>query len=97
MIPEELYKRRRNHNNTPPSMLLMLANFIVITVAVSLFSSCNKVHWFFWVVIGGLAVYNFFDIRRNREEYNKNIIISYIISLAVIVGVSIYWITTQNC
>ena len=97
MIPEELYKRRRRHNNTPSSMLLIIANFIVPTIAVSLFSSCNQVNWFFWVVMGGLAIYNFFDIRRNREEYNKTIIISYLISLVIMIALTIYWITTRNC
>ena len=84
MIPEEVFKRRRRHNNTPESILLIIANFIVVSVSVALFTDKKHVGWFFWVVIGLLAVYNFYTIRRNREEYNKITIISYIISIAVL-------------
>ena len=97
MIPEELYKRRRRHNNTPSSMLLIMANFTVTAVAISLFSSCDHVNWFFWVVGGCLALYNFFNIRRNREEYIRVIIIGYAISLVIMFGVIWYWVTNQNC
>jgi len=87
MIPEELFKRRRRHNNTPESTLLILANFIVICLATSLFTSKTHINWFFWVVLGLLAVYNFFTIRRNREEFqNKIIIISFVVSTLVLVG-----------
>ena len=97
MIPEELYKRRRRHNNTPSSILLFLANFIVISVATSLATSCNKVHWFFWVIVAGLATYNFFDIKRNREEYTRITIIVYVVTTLLIIGSTWYWIAVQNC
>jgi hypothetical protein len=97
MIPEELYKRRRRHNNTPSSMLLVLANYIVLAVAISLFTSCNHINWFFWVVAGFLALYNFFNIRRNREEYSRIIIIGYITGVILMLGIAVYWITFQNC
>jgi len=84
MIPEEVFKRRRRHNNTPESILLIIANFIVVSVSLALFTDKKHVSWFFWVVIGLLAVYNFFTIRRNREEYNKITIIAYIISIIVL-------------
>jgi len=84
MIPEEVFKRRRRHNNTPESSLLIIANFIVVSISLTLFTSKNHVGWFFWVVVGLLALYNFFTIRRNREEYNKITIIAYIISLIVL-------------
>ncbi|RCH54615.1 hypothetical protein DJ568_12410 [Mucilaginibacter hurinus] len=81
MIPEELYKRRRRHNNTPESTLLIIANYIVAAVGIQLFAMCQKINWFFWVVIGCLALYNFFTIRKNREEYDKVHIYAYVASL----------------
>jgi hypothetical protein len=39
-------------------------------------------NWFFWTVLILLAVYNYFNIRRFHEEYNKITIIAYLISLA---------------
>jgi len=85
MIPEEVYKRRQRHNNTPESTLLIIANFIVIAIGTSLFADKNHINWFFWVVIGTLALYNFFTIRRNREEFTKPVIISYSISVIVLI------------
>ena len=92
MIPEELYKRRPRHNNTPESTLLILANFIVISVATSLFTTKNRINWFFWIVVGLLAVYNFFTIRKNREEFTKPAIIAYSLSIVVLIGVVILFI-----
>ncbi len=97
MIPEELYKRRRRHNNTPSSMLLIIANFMVMAVAISLFTSCDHINWLFWVIMGFLALYNFFNIRRNREEYTRVIIIAYVIGIILMLGVAYYWIASQNC
>ena len=85
MIPEEVFKRRRRHNNTPESVLLIIANFMVVSVAVALFTDKHHINWFFWVVIALLALYNFFTIRKNREEFTKNTIISFGISLIVLV------------
>lgn len=85
MVQDEVFKRRPRHNNTPESILLMIANFIVVSVDSTLFISKKHVNWFFWVVIGLLALYNFYSIRRNREEYTKGTIIAYIISIAVLV------------
>jgi len=87
MIPEGLFKRRPRHNNTPESTLLILANFIVISVAASLFTSKDHISWFFWVVVGLLAIYNFFTIRKNREEFTKPAVIAYALSIAVLIGV----------
>lgn len=97
MLPEEVYKRRRNHNNTPKSLLLILANYIVILVSASLFTSCNQINGFFWVIIAGMAVYNFFDVRRFREEYNKVTIIAYVVSLVVLIGLFIGFVVKGNC
>ena len=88
MIPEEIFKRLPRHNNTPASVLLIIANFIVTAGALSLFADKDHVSWFFWVIEAGLAVYNFFTIRRNVEEFeNKGVLYSYIFSLVVLVGV----------
>jgi heme O synthase-like polyprenyltransferase len=85
MIPEEIFKRRRNHNNTPESTLLIIANFIVVSIDVALFADKQHINWFFWVVIGLLAVYNYFTIRRNLEEFEKPAVrISYIISVVLL-------------
>ncbi len=97
IIPEEIYKRRRRHNNTPSSVLLFFANFIVITVATSLTASCNKVHWFFWVIVAGLAIYNYFEIKRNREEYNRVTIIVYVATILLIIACTWYWVNIRSC
>ena len=97
MIPEELYKRRRNHNNTPTYITLIIANYVVLAVGASLLTSCHHIHWFLWVIIGFLAIYNFFSIRRNLEEYTKPIIIAYVASLVIMAAVLFYWTTTSNC
>ncbi len=92
MIPEEIFKRRRNHNNTPESVLLIIANFIVISVAASLFTNKDHISWFFWVTAGLLALYNFFTIRKNREEFTKPAVIAYALSIVVLIGVVILFI-----
>lgn len=97
MIPEELYKRRRRHNNTPTYITLIIANYVVLAVGASLLTSCHHIHWFFWVIIGFLAIYNFFSIRRNLEEYTKPIIIAYVASLVIMAAVLFYWIMVSNC
>jgi len=97
MLPEELYKRRRNHNNTPKSLLLIFANYIVVLVSASLFTSCNKINWFFWVIVAGMSVYNYFDIRRFHEEYNKVTIIAYVVSLVVLIGLFVGFVVKGNC
>jgi hypothetical protein len=87
MIPEEVFKRRPRHNNTPESTLLILANFIVIALDTSLFTNKTQIYTFFWVVVGFLTVYNVYTIRRNREEFESRIIIiAYVISLLVLIG-----------
>ena len=88
MIPEDIFKRRPRHNNTPASVTLIIANFIVTAGALSLFADKDHVNWFFWVIEAGLALYNFFTIRRNKEEFeNKGILYSYIFSLVLLVVV----------
>ena len=97
MIPEELYKRRHRHDNTPSYITLIIANYIVLFVSTSLLASCNSIHWFFWVISGFLAVYNFYTIRRNLEEYTKAIIIVYLASMVILAAVLFYWVSTSTC
>jgi 4-hydroxybenzoate polyprenyltransferase len=83
MLPHEVYKRR--HYGTPQSMLLIITNYAVFAVTASIFTSPHNINWFFWVVMGLLAVYNFFNIRKDRGEYTKARVIAYVISLLLIV------------
>ena len=85
MVPQEVFKRRRNHNNTPESILLTIANFIVVSLTLTLYSN-HALNWFFWIVMVLLAAYNVYTIRRNREEYTRVNIIAYVISLVVLVA-----------
>jgi hypothetical protein len=97
MIPEELYKRRRRHNNTPKSLMLIMTNYIVVLVCMSLFTACGKVNTFFWVVMAGMAVYNFFSISRFRDDFNKITIISYAGSMVVLIAVFILFLVKEKC
>ncbi|MES2274554.1 MAG: hypothetical protein V4592_00935 [Bacteroidota bacterium] len=80
MLPEELYKRK--HFGTPESLILIVVNYVIMAVGIEVFAMCTKINWFFWVMIGGLALYNYYTIRRNIHEYGKNNIIGYVLSLA---------------
>jgi hypothetical protein len=83
MLSDDIFKRRRNHNNTPKSVLLIIANYVVCC---ALFTLVSKANWFFWVAIILLAVYNYFTIRRNREEYTiKANVIAYVVSIVGLV------------
>ncbi|RYY32113.1 MAG: hypothetical protein EOP46_19705 [Sphingobacteriaceae bacterium] len=86
MVSEEFYKRRPRHNNTPESTLLIIANFVVFAVATQLFAMCANINKFYWVVLGVLALYNFFVIRKNLEEFNKPRLIAYVLSIIVLIG-----------
>ncbi|MCD8740659.1 hypothetical protein LT679_08615 [Mucilaginibacter roseus] len=86
MVPEQLFKRRPQHNNTPEMLMLIIVNFIVFAVSVQVFAMCSKINSFFWVVLGFLALYNFYTIRRNREELDRVRIIAYVVSLVVMVA-----------
>ena len=79
MIPEEIYKRR--HFGTPQSVSLIVVNYAVTIIAVQVFATCQHINWFFWVIIGLLAVYNIFQIRKNREDFDRKNMIIFGISL----------------
>ena len=83
MLPDEVYKRK--HYGTPQSVLLIITNFIVFGVAISIFVTPKGINWFFWVVIGVLAIHNFFNIRKDREQYDRIRIIAYVVSCALMV------------
>src|SRR5258708_34652297 len=87
ILPEEVFKRRQRHNNTPESVLLIIANYIVMSLAITLFTDKHHVSWFFWVIAGLLALYNFFTIRKNREEFTRPTLIAYSISVIVLIAV----------
>jgi len=82
MVSDDIFKRRRNHNNTPKYALLIITNYVVCC---ALFTLDVKLNWFFGLTIILLAVYNYFNIRRNIEEFTRPVIIAYAISLAGLV------------
>lgn len=97
MVPENLFKDR--HYSSQAIIGLITANYIVFALAVEIFVSCTTVNWFFWVVLAGLAVYNYFTIRRNEDEFaEKRTKIIYVISL-VGLGIIYYLLAfaAQHC
>jgi hypothetical protein len=85
MAPGPLFKRR--HYGTPQSMLLIISNFVVFAVVITL---CGKnTGWFFWTCIVLLALYNFFNIRKDHESYDKARTAVYICSLVVLIALYI--------
>jgi hypothetical protein len=94
MLPDEVYKRK--HYGTPQSTLLIISNLTVFAIAVSLFTGCS-INWFFWVTLGLLALYNFFNIRKDYESYNRFRVIAYIISIVIMVGMFFLFRAKQNC
>lgn len=85
MVPEEIYKRR--HFGTPQSVSLIVTNYIVTIIAIQAFAMCLHINWFFWVVIGSLAIYNIFQIRKNQEVFDRKNLIVYGISLVLLLAV----------
>lgn len=85
MIPEQVFRRRPQHNNTPEWVTLIIANVVVFALANQIFAMCTKINNFFWVVLAGLALYNFYVIRRNREEFTRPRIISYVFSIVALI------------
>lgn len=85
MIPKEVFNRR--HFGTPESVSLIVVNYIVTVIAIQVFAMCTHIKWYFWVVIGLLAVYNFFQIRKNLEVFDRKNLIVYGISLVLLLAV----------
>lgn len=84
LTEQDLFKRRPEHKNTPEPIKLIIANFIVISAAEALCFSPHHIGWFFWIIVGLLALYNFFSLRKNLEVYSKNDKIIYVVSIALI-------------
>ncbi len=91
MVPGgDIFKPRRRYGNMPRPILLIITNYIVCC---ALFTLVTKTTWFFWTVLILLAVYNYYNIRRNREEYNKTNIIASVISA---VGLVLFYFIARN-
>jgi len=78
----DIFNRRRRHNKTPKYVMLIISNFAVCGV---LFTFTTKINWFFILSLILLAVYDYYTIRRNIEEYTKPVIIANFIVLAAII------------
>ena len=90
MIPKQIFNPRRGHRNMPPMLSLTITNYIV---AILLFTTINATSWFFYVVLACLAWYNFYTIRRNRDEIIRINIIAYAIGWA---GIVLLFFVTRN-
>ncbi|MBS1523480.1 MAG: hypothetical protein JST50_20935 [Bacteroidetes bacterium] len=81
--PNELptvFKRR--HFGTPASFTIITTNYVIVAGGLAIFTSHHHIHWFFWVILGLLAVYNAFSLYKNWEDYDKVSLTAYIIGLA---------------
>lgn len=85
MIPEEIFKRR--HFGMPVLITLIWTNYIVMIINTYIFAMCTQIKWYFWVVLGLLAVYNFYQINRNRENFDRKNLLAYGISLVLLLVV----------
>ena len=85
MIPEEVFKRR--HFGTPEAISLIVTNYIVVVVAIEIFADCQQINWFFWVILGLLAAYNFYKVRLNPEIFTKKNLIVHGISIVLLLVV----------
>jgi len=56
MEPHQVFKRR--HYGTPESFTLITTNYIIVSLGLAICTSHHKIHWFFWVILGLLAVFN---------------------------------------
>ncbi len=83
VLPEDIYKRK--HFGTPESLMLIVVNYVVMALAIEIFAMCTKIGWGFYVITAGLAVYNYYIIKRSRDEFNKTTTIAYVLSLAGVV------------
>ncbi|WP_345954873.1 hypothetical protein [Mucilaginibacter sp. PAMB04168] len=79
--PQNYFKDR--HYSLQALVSLTTANYIIFALGVQACVNCERVHWFFWLILAGLAWYNYYTIRRNLEEFEeKRTQIIYGISLA---------------
>ncbi|HEX8023616.1 hypothetical protein [Mucilaginibacter sp.] len=98
MDTNPVFRRRQNHNNTPESVILIITNVIVFIVATEVFANCTKISNVYWFVLGALGVYNFFNIRKYREDYGKAQYIAYVVSIIVLIAMFFLLRSrAQNC
>ncbi len=96
MLPEEVFKRR--HFGTPESFFLITVNYVVVALGMEFWGMCAKINWFFWVAIALLALYNFYQLRREREMYDKVRWIAYGISVAgLVLMFFLFRASSRNC
>jgi uncharacterized membrane protein YbhN (UPF0104 family) len=81
MLPENVF-RDRNYSSQAITTIIT-TNYIVFALAVQMCVSCTSINWLLWIILAGLAWYNYYSIRRNPDEFGeKKIKIIYIVSLA---------------
>jgi hypothetical protein len=80
MEPNQVFKRR--HFGNPIAFSLITTNYLVVVLGLTFTVSHHKIHWFFWVIFGLLALYNAYSLRKNWSEFDKANIIAYIIGAA---------------
>lgn len=62
----------RNRNYSIQALIsLSTANYIVFALLVQMCVSCTGINWFFWVGLALLALYNYYTIRRNTDEFQE--------------------------
>ncbi len=86
MIPEQLYKRRRQHDNTPEWIIVIIVNYVIVPLCTQWFAMCTEIKTAFWVILAGLALYNVYTLRRNREAINRSGFIAYGVSMVVLIA-----------
>ncbi|WP_158828708.1 hypothetical protein [Mucilaginibacter lacusdianchii] len=80
MIPGNVFKDR--NYSTQALSTIIISNYIVFALGVQMCSSCTGLHWFFWVILAGLAAYNYFTIRRNLDEFaERKTQVIYVVSI----------------
>ena len=94
MLPEEVFKRR--HRGTPESFSLIIVNTIILALIGPGFIHCHQISIVFWIGLGLLAIYNFYTIRRNRDNFDKAATIAYILSIVVFAAVIVI-LATRGC
>ncbi len=94
MLPEEVFKRR--HRGTPESFSLIIVNTIILALIGPGFIKCHHIGLVFWIGLAGLALYNIYTVRRNRENFDKAAMIAYILSV-VVFAVIIILLATRDC
>ena len=70
MKPPEIVFKDRNYSQQA-LVSLITANYIVFAIGVQACVSCAHVHWFLWVIVAGLALYNYYTIKRNIDEFQE--------------------------